>query len=106
MTKRVTIEQTPAVAAQTEQRNLYVRVDTHNAKSEQIGTRIVDMYHFGTRNWLQNHTWWAMHNGHTVSQNVAADGEVEQYVVEQANALAAKYGDGGSANATRENIAA
>lgn len=50
---------------------LHVQVDTFDSAGQQVGTRVVDMYHFGTRNWLANHTWWAMHNGHTVRQQLA-----------------------------------
>lgn len=85
------------------EKNLYVRVDTFNTKGEQIGTRIVDMYHFGTRNWLQSHTWWAMHNSHTVKQDCATDAEVEAYVAEQAKALAERFN---GAAPTAANIAA
>lgn len=51
-----------------QQANLMVVVDTIDAKGEKIGTRTVDMYHYGTRDWLYGHMWWAMHNGHTVTQ--------------------------------------
>jgi hypothetical protein len=48
-------------------RALFVTVNTFDAVGAQIGTRTVDMYHYGTRNWLSNHQWWAAHNGHTIT---------------------------------------
>lgn len=53
-----------------------VIVDTFDASGKQVGTRTVDMYHFGTRPWLSNHMWWAMHQGHTVNQRVVTNAEV------------------------------
>ena len=77
--------------ADQETRNLYIVVDTVNFADEQIGTRVVDMYHFGTRNWLQNHQWWAMHNGHTVQTRNATAHEIEDYLESQRQALADKF---------------
>lgn len=48
--------------------NLMVIVDTVDSRGAIVGTRTVDMYHYGTRDWLSNHAWWAMHNGHTLTQ--------------------------------------
>lgn len=48
--------------------NLMVTVETVDSMGEIVGTRTVDMYHYGTRDWLSNHAWWAMHNGHTLTQ--------------------------------------
>src|ERR1700761_9605846 len=39
--------------------NLFISVKTFDAEGKTVGERVVDMYHFGTRNWLQNHHWWA-----------------------------------------------
>lgn len=72
-------------------RNLFIRVDTFNTEGRDVGNRIVDLYHFGTRNWLQNHHWWAMHNGHTVETKTADPAEVDAYLSEQKLALAAKF---------------
>lgn len=72
-------------------KNLYVKVETFNVEGREVGTRIVDMYHFGTRNWLQNHHWWAMHNGHTVETRVATDDEVSAYLAAQKQLLADKF---------------
>ena len=52
-------------------KSLHVVVTTYDSAGNEIGTRTVDMYHYGTKTWLINHTWWAMHNGHTVSQQLA-----------------------------------
>ena len=57
---------------QADPRTLYVRVDTFNQAGQQIGSRVVDMYHFGTKDWLITHSWWAMHNGHSVEQRTMA----------------------------------
>lgn len=89
------IEATSLVPALREQdqrtKNLFVKVDTFNTEGREIGTRIVDMYHFGTRNWLQNHHWWAMHNGHTVEARTADQDEIGAYVAAQKLALADKF---------------
>lgn len=74
-----------------QQRNLYVKVLTYDKDGKTIGTRIVDMYHYGTRNWLQNHIWWAMHNGHEIEQKCADDEDVATYVAQAAKDLAAKF---------------
>lgn len=71
--------------------SLYVSVKTFNPEGRTVGERIVDLYHFGTRNWLQNHHWWAMHNGHCVEVTVATDAEVAAYVESQKASLAAKF---------------
>ena len=52
---------------------------------------IVDLYHFGTRNWFANHMWWAAHNGHTIETNVANDEEVQAYVEKQKALLAERF---------------
>lgn len=80
-------------AQQTQQtNNLYVTVTTYDGKTnKQIGTRVVDMYHYGTRNWLQNHHWWAMHNGHVVETQIANEADVAEYIKAQEVALAEKY---------------
>lgn len=52
----------------SEATNLMVVVDTVDSRGEVVGTRTVDMYHYGTRDWLSGHMWWAMHHGHTVTQ--------------------------------------
>lgn len=71
--------------------NLFISVKTFDVEGKTVGERIVDMYHFGTRNWLQNHHWWAMHNGHCVETNVATSDEVTGYLAASKEALAAKF---------------
>lgn len=71
--------------------NLFISVKTFDVEGKTVGERIVDMYHFGTRNWLQNHHWWAMHNGHCVETNVATPTEIENYLSASKVALAAKF---------------
>ena len=66
--------------SQQQSRALYVSVNTYDPGGKQVGTRVVDMYHYGTRNWLANHTWWAMHNGHTVEQMLANSAEIDAYL--------------------------
>lgn len=78
-------------AAAPQNRNLFVSVNTYDPAGKQIGTRVVDMYHYGTRNWLQNHHWWAMHNGHTVETMVANEAEIEDYLANAKKALAQKF---------------
>lgn len=72
-------------------KTLFLRVDTFDKDGRTIGTRIVDLYHFGTRNWMANHMWWAAHNGHTIETNVANDDEVNAYVEKQKAALAERF---------------
>lgn len=77
--------------AQEQQRTLFITVTTYDPKGQQVGTRVVDMYHYGTRNWLQNHHWWAMHNGNVVETMVATDAEVAEYLENARAELAAKF---------------
>lgn len=81
----------PSATTNGNSQNLFISVNTFNAEGKTIGERIVDMYHFGTRNWLQNHHWWAMHNGHTVECNVASDAEISAYLANAKTALAEKF---------------
>lgn len=62
---------------------LYVVVNTYGQDDSQLGSRVVDMYHYGTRNWLINHTWWAMHNGHRVVQALANDEQVVEFITQR-----------------------
>lgn len=73
-------------------RNLYASVNTFDAQGKSVGTRVVDMYHYGTSNWLSKHMWWAMHNGFCVETNIATDEEVGAYMASQELALQAKFG--------------
>lgn len=79
------------IAAETAKPGLFVSIKTFNAEGRTIGERIVDMYHYGTRNWLQNHHWWAMHNGHCVETTVATPAEVDEYMQSAKKALADKF---------------
>lgn len=73
--------------------NLFFSVKTFDGQSgKEIGDRIVDLYHIGTRDWVSNHVWWAMHNGHEVVQNVATDEEVAYYLRDQEKKLQEKFG--------------
>jgi hypothetical protein len=74
-----------------QQNNLFISVKTFDPQGRTVGERVVDMYHFGTRNWLQNHHWWAMHNGNCVETNVASAKEVDEYLASAKVALAAKF---------------
>lgn len=93
-TKTFPIKTTNAAAPATNSSgpsNLFISVKTFDSEGKTVGERIVDMYHFGTRNWLQNHHWWAMHNGHCVETNVATGDEVTGYLAASKEALAAKF---------------
>lgn len=83
------------------QRNLFISVKTFEAvEGKTVGERIVDMYHFGTRNWLQNHLWWAAHNGHCVETNIATDKEIADYMASGKAALAEKFNSVPASNTT------
>lgn len=86
------VQAAPASANEAgSERNLYVQVTTRNDAAKVIGTRIVDMYHFGTRNWLHNHQWWAMHNGHNIEVEVANPEDVAAYLADAKIKLAEKF---------------
>lgn len=89
-TEAIAKSEAPAPTGQ-QPRNLYVTVNTYGSDGKQVGTRVVDMYHYGTRNWLQGHMWWAVHHGHTTETMIANDAEVADYVKAQEVALAHKY---------------
>ena len=79
----------PNVAAAP--KTLYVTISTYGQDGKQIGSRVVDMYHYGTRNWLSNHLWWATHNSCAVETVVASDSEVKEYLTAATSALAEKF---------------
>jgi len=87
--------QQPAAPAPTatngNPQNLYISVMTFNPEGRDIGERIVDMHHFGTRKWLQDHLWWATHNGHATEINVATPAQVDEYLANGVKALAEKF---------------
>jgi hypothetical protein len=77
----VVVEQNaPVTASQTPQKNLYITVNTYDQKGDKVATRVVDMYHYGTTNWLQNHTWWAMHNSHMIGTMTSSEDEINDYL--------------------------
>lgn len=80
---------TPAKAEKAS--NLYFVVETFDRDGKQIGHRVVDMYHFGTREWLSNHNWWAMHQGHEVNTRNASVDEINEYLDKAKQALAEKF---------------
>lgn len=90
MPKKTPIAAVPAVV-EPQSKTLYVTVTTYGQDGKQVGTRVVDMYHYGTRNWLQNHVWWAMHNSCAVEQVVATAEEVNDYLETARVALADKF---------------
>jgi hypothetical protein len=91
MSKQVDQKPSTVAAEPAAERNLYVQVTTTNDAGKVIGTRIVDLYHFGTRNWLHNHAWWAMHNGHSIETEVAHPDDVSAYLAEGKAKLAEKF---------------
>ena len=52
---------------------LFVLVETFDVDGDQVGTRVVDMYHYGTKDWLTKHLWWATHQGHLVKVTSGAE---------------------------------
>lgn len=89
MSKQIT---TPKQQANTTtENNLFISVKTFDKEGKTVGERIVDMYHFGTRKWLQQHTWWAVHNGHEIETKLATPDEVKAYLAAAAQALASKF---------------
>lgn len=88
------VEKTLPVTVQqgaTKAPNLYFTVETFDRENKQIGSRIVDLYHFGTRDWLSNHQWWALHNGHTTESRPATADEITEYLDKAKLALAEKF---------------
>lgn len=71
--------------------NLYVSVKTFDVDGKTVGERIVDMCHYGTRNWLSSHIWWATHHDCCTEIDLAKPGEIEAYLAAGKEALAAKF---------------
>lgn len=92
MSKQVQ-QDAPAMGANDQQQSkvLYVTVETFNNEGRPVGFRVVDMYHYGTRNWLANHQWWAMHNDHMCEIKPATSEEANEYLAKAAQALQNKY---------------
>jgi hypothetical protein len=87
----VVIVQESMDVAKKPERNLFIKVTTLNADNQEIGSRIVDMYHFGTKNWLQAHQWWAMHNAHVVETCLAHEDEVSAYIANRSQELVERF---------------
>jgi hypothetical protein len=71
--------------------NLFFSVKTFDPQGKDIGFRVVDLYHFGTRKWLQDHLWWALHHHNLVEINEATPEETDAYLVAAKAALAEKF---------------
>lgn len=91
VTKSTTVTVSAPQAQATPQNNLFISIKTFDPHGKTVGERVVDLYHFGTRNWLQDHNWWAMHHGNTVEINPASPPEIEAYLEAAKQALAAKF---------------
>lgn len=80
------------VAAQTTStpQNLYVFVHTFDAQGKTVGERIVDMCHYGTRDWLSKHLWWATHHGYGTEIDMASQAQIDEYIANGVKALAEK----------------
>jgi hypothetical protein len=74
--------------------NLFISVKTFDIEGKTIGERVVDLYHFGTNNWLQKHSWWAMHHKATIEITQATPAEVDTYLAEAKAALVEKFNSG------------
>lgn len=70
---------------------LFFKVNTTDSTGASLGDRIVDIYHYGTHNWMQDHMWWAVHKGHVVTVTTATEAEVKAHTDAQIAALAAKF---------------
>lgn len=73
--------------------NLYMTINTVDVNGKTVGYRIVDLYHYCTRNWLMNHQWWAMHQGHLVEVQPATAEEINEYLAKKAKELQDKFAD-------------
>lgn len=91
--QKTVVEQAPAANSTETAKpaNLFISVKTFDKDGKTIGERIVDQYHFGTRNWMQNHLWWAMHNSAEVEIKLATPEEIDAYVSSARAALAEKF---------------
>ena len=90
-TKQVKAAGKAAANTNSTSQNLYFAVTTFDKDGHDIGFRVVDLYHFGTRKWLQQHTWWALHNGHTFEVNPATPEQTKAHIAEMAKQLAEKF---------------
>lgn len=79
------------VASTSISQNLFISVRTFDVEGKPVGERIVDMCHYGTRDWLSKHLWWATHHGYCTEVNIATPEESADYVAKGREALAAKF---------------
>lgn len=92
MAKKVEQVTTVEVTEPSKAKDLYVSVTTFKGDTGKPEfTRVVNLYHFGTRQWLQNHQWWAIHNGYSVNVAIATPDEVATYLDTAKANLAAKF---------------
>lgn len=91
MPKQVKNSAAQAETTSNTPQNLFISVKTFDAEGRTVGERIVDMCHYGTRNWLSNHLWWATHNGHCTEIDLAKPKEIEDYLEAGKLALASKF---------------
>ena len=85
------VKTVPAATEAPANQNKYICIYTfENKTGKTIGERIVDLFHYGTRNWIQQHIWWAMHNGHEIEVKPATDDQISAYIKAGVEALAEK----------------
>lgn len=71
---------------------LYATICTYDQSGKQIGPhKVVDMYHFGTRDWVGKHLFWATHNNCIVEVQVSTEDEIEDYIASGVQKLAQKH---------------
>lgn len=80
-----------APAANQSPKSLYMTVCSFDPDGTEIGRRVVDQYHYGTRGWITKHLWWAMHNNKGVTIAPSEPDEIEAYLAESKEALQEKY---------------
>jgi hypothetical protein len=91
MSKQATVAAPQAVAQNSTPQNLFISVRTFDAQGKTIGERIVDMCHYGTRNWISSHLWWSTHNGHCVEIDIAKPEDIAGYLEAGKLELVAKF---------------
>lgn len=91
MTKQVQKDAAQRASNNSTSQNLYFGVQSFDKEGHDIGFRIVDLYHFGTRKWMEKHTWWALHNGHTLEIIPTTPDQVTAHVAKLAAELVEKY---------------
>lgn len=105
MTKQATVAAAhEAPANNSTPQNLFISVRTFDGQGKTIGERIVDMCHYGTRNWLSNHLWWSTHNGHCVEVDLAKPDQIVAYLEKGKADLIAKF-NGAPETAAEEGVA-